>query len=616
MKLATPNAGHAHRAVAACRVAGTRLVRGWRWARTNGKQTAIGTVIAVFAIVSLGRWLLVPLLVVVGATGVIHGANQAGWRLRMRVWILTLFTVGIPIVGLQFHFRPWVFTVAVGGLYLWLARKVPKPPPAPWHASHQRLSDVMVQAGVYKATDTPTVLMIGDKRQDALGVTRTIRLPGVHWERARDRAGAIAAAVPVQEQLLQVTHDAEQDADVWTLWVGFPRPARPVVSALCTATRTRFFDPVIVASDVQGRPVRLRTVGTHTALVAKSRAGKTWAARPLVGHALLDPTCQVYVVNGKDVLHDWRPMAPACERYVAVDVGDGVQAVLELFAELRAIAKSRKNTPPDELTPIFLLLEEWKAVRNEAARVDRQTAALLDQELEVLVALASGYGIHVLPIAQRGDSSFLPMGLKANIGQRIVGLVADPREAAYAIGAQPKVLAGAVGEFVVQADEDAGQLARWHVIDNEAWSALCGRAIALRAARAPAPVVLTKPVLAPILAHEDIPLRDLVMEILATYGPLPAGRILEHLPERHQMPIHVLGRALAGNASLRQVWQGNRQVWRVREYGERPVLPPALPPVLPPVGDAHRQQTGGKPRSNRSARVLPPVPPVPVGAAP
>jgi len=612
MMLATPTASHAHRAMAGGRRLSDRTVRAWRWTRTNGKQTAIGVVILTIVIVSLGRWLLVPLLVIVGATGVLHGAAQTGWRMRTRVWLLTLFTVGIPIVGLHLHFRPWVFTVAVGGLYAWLARRLPKPPPPPWHASHQRMSTVMVQAGVYRSNETPTVLMIGGKQEDDLGVTRTLRLPGVHWERARDRAGAIAAAVPAQEQLVQITHSADQDADVFTLWVGFPQPARPVVSELCSTRKTVFTDPVLVGTDVRGSGTYLRTVGTHTLLVAKTRAGKTWAARSLVAHALLDPTCDLYVVTGSDVAYDWRPMKSACRRYVAVEPGDGVQAVLDMFAELRAIAKSRRDTPPDQLTAVFVLLEEWKAVRDEAMNAGKKVADHLDKETATLAALASKFGIHILPIAQRGDASYLPMGLKANIGQRIIGLVADPREAFYAIGAQPKVLASAVGEFVVQADEDAGRLTRWHVIDNEAWTALCTRAIALRRCLAP-PVVLTKPVLAPpIEAHEEVPLRDLIMEILRTHGPLPAGRILEHLPAEHQMPVQVLGRVLAANASLRQVWQGNRQVWRTRAYGELPLLPPALPPVA----DAHRGQTGGKARSERPVTGLPPVPPVPVGVGP
>ena len=549
---------------------------------------------------------------VVGATGIVHGAAQTGWRLRMRVWLLTTFTVGIPLVGLHLHFRPWVFTVAVGGLYAWLARKLPKPPLAPWHASHKRMSDVMVQAGVYRPTETPTVLMVGGAQHDERGVTRTIRLPGVHWERARDKAGAIAAAVPAQEQLVQVTHKADQDADVFELWVGVPQPARPVVSELCGTRRTVFFDPVLVGTDVRGRGTHLRTVGTHTLLVAKTRGGKTWAARSLVAHALLDPACELFVVNGKDVAHDWRPMKAACRRYVAVDPGDGVQDVLDLLAEIRAIAKGRKDTPPDQLTPVFVLLEEWKAVRDEAMNAGKKVADQLDKEIGTLGALASGFGIHILTIAQRGDSSYVPMGLKANIGQRVIGLVSDPREAAYAIGAQPKVLAGVVGDFVVQADEDAAQLTRWHVIDNDAWQALCTRAIALRGRLAP-PVVLTKPVLAPpVEAHEEVPLRDLIMEILRTHGPLPAGRILERLPAEHQMPVQVLGRVLAANGSLRQVWQGNRQVWRTRAYGELPLLPSALPPA----GDAHRGQTGGKPRSERPVTGLPPVPKVPVGVSP
>lgn len=567
------------------------------------------------------------------------GARRSGFRGRLyphRLWcraILLPLVLGlVALLGVMpRRLETWplsVTAVVLAVLLVW--RELPEGDDEgdEWYAHDNLVDDVFHPSvlGPWREDSLPRLRFLGPPRTDEFGTAVMLALPGISWEALAAKHANLAARLGVSRRLLVVSHGGRDDEgrpygeNVVRVWVGTPRKAVTNPSPIATASRTNWRQPVRIGVDMRGRVVRFLTVDVHSVLVAKTRAGKTWLARIVVGHALLDPSVDLYVLNGKDKRDDWRPMAPACIRYVGVDDEDSLAQAFDVLDDLHALCKARKDAAASDLTPVVVLLEEWYSIRSlardigaKASKGDDEFPATRDTTLQALDSaaarlgsVASGYGVHIIGLAQRGTADYVAMGLKANMSQRLVGMVGDTREVQWTIGTVPGELPAVAGEFLAQMDEDQPTLMQGDAMDDEAWASLCRRAIALRRAEGRLPEQRTcanTEALAADTTPEHVvetpavTLEGQVRDLLAEHGHLSSTDLLGLLPEAvAPRTRELLGRRLGEMDGVEQGYVGSKRGWRLT--GGAPAVAGSASAAEP----ADRQRTAPDPRVNPQSR--------------
>lgn len=561
------------------------------------------------------------------------GARRQGLRGRLyphRLWCISvlrfLVLALVALAGIMpRHAETWPLSMtAVAGIVWIIWRELPEgdEDPDAWYAHDNLVADVFHPSvlGPWREDSLPRLRFLGPPRTDEFGTAVMLALPGISWEALAAKHANLAARLGVSRRLLVVSGGGRDDEgkpygeNVARVWVGTPRKASSNPSPVATASRTNWRQPVRIGVDMRGHVVRFLTVDVHSVLVAKTRAGKTWLARIVVLHALRDPSVDLYVLNGKDKRDDWRPMAPACIRYVGVDDEDTLRQAFDVLDELHELCRARKDAHASNLTPVVVLLEEWFSIRSLARDIGgrppkgedgegvRDTSlAALDSAAARLGSVASGYGVHIIGLAQRGTADYVAMGLKANMSQRLVGMVGDTREVQWTIGKVPGELPSIAGEFLAQQDEDEPTLMQVDAMDDAAWARGCAEAIALREAegRLPHQRTCASPD-ANALADATTPeyvveapavtLEGCARQLLAEHGHLSSSEMLGLLPAAvAPRTRELLGRRLGEMDGVEMGYVGSKRGWR-------------LAGGAPPVEVVDHRRTAGGARSGEAVR--------------
>lgn len=296
--------------------------------------------------------------------------------------------------------------------------------------------------------------------------------------------------------------------------------------------------PQEIGVDAFGRTHHLETVGTHTAFFGKTGSGKTRAARGFVAKALLDPRARLAVFDGKDDQRDWRPMMGLCDvGYVAGSSSAAVGAALRLLRELELLNNSRTGGDHGASEPVVVVVDEWYRIRQAAIRHGNGIAEL-DSLMADLAATCRSHFIHLVFCFQRGTTAYMPGDLGGNIGQRVQGWAATPREIQYSIHSNPDVVPARPGEFLVSADEGgSAELLVVPDLDHDDFEVVVAAA---RRVRTPGPPLsLVKCVPEPEDTDRPATWQEMVAVILEEAGePMGAAAILEALPEDRRPTVH------------------------------------------------------------------------------
>ena len=273
-----------------------------------------------------------------------------------------------------------------------------------------------------------------------------------------------------------------------------------------------WLDPQPIGVDAFGTTHYLNTFETHTAFFGMTRSGKTVAARGFVSLGLLDPKVRVAIFDGKGSEASWKPMADLCDLgFVWGSSSSSVAATERLLLRLEQENNARTGGDLGASAPIIVVVDEWYRLRQAAKRHDPDAAKRIDGLMADLAATSSERYIHMVSCFQRGTTEFMPGDLGANLGQRVQGKAATPREIQYSIHSNPEITPSRRGEFLVSTDEGGtAELVVVPFLDNDAFRVVCDRA---RKLRRPAPTVnLRKPELLP---DEPATWQELVEVILA-----------------------------------------------------------------------------------------------------
>lgn len=358
----------------------------------------------------------------------------------------------------------------------------------PWW-SHNRMAYALVTAGVLKmvkgpdgaADRLPSLGFLGKRRgkpvDDAVGTWISLRLPpGSTWRHVVKRHSELASAMGVADPDLLHVEAMPGHAD--GVRIAVLRQRGDVADAPELPERTVFGDGVPLGLDRLGRRISMRVTDVHTALVAKTRAGKTWLARWFALHALLDPQAPVWMISGKDDAEDWQAMRGCCVLYATTP-----RQALELLRAVEREAERRGGIPKADRYPGLVMVDEWYRLRARARTEDPELAKELERLLPALAATIGSRNLHLAMTFQRGVVTYIDGDLRASLGQKLIGLTVLTKEIGYVLeDADVQVRPKRQGEFLLSDEDSVPTLFHGPKMDDALWEAACARAFELRRA--------------------------------------------------------------------------------------------------------------------------------------
>lgn len=391
----------------------------------------------------------------------------------------------------------------------------------------------------------------------------------------------------------------EQHAGRLVLWVGDQdmKSVKPPAWPLAKLGKADLFQPLPFGTDQRGRPVTLTMMYANMLIGAMPGAGKTFAIKPVLLAAGLDPTAQVrvYELKGTGDLD-------FAEKF-AHHYGSGADnqtkaeclaSLREVYAELERRAKTIASLPKD-VRPENKVTPELAAKRSLGLFplvfvIDECQELFSDPEIgkeagELAVAIIKrgrALGIILVLATQRPDKDSLPTGVSANVGIRYCLRVMGQLEndmilgtSMYKNGIRATTFTKqdkGIGYLVGEADDP--QICRSFYIDGPAADIIADRARAVRKARG---------TLSGFAAGEDTTPTDdqgtsLLEDVLAVMNPgedkLHSQTIVDRLAELRPITygtwadLDGTGKAKQLAAALRPHGIATPQVWGQDETGK------------------------------------------------
>lgn len=522
----------------------------------------------------------IPVLLLTTAAGLLvverHAAERDGTA-APSTWLFTRRLLLLDLLGMLMFVLLWGngtslwllgAVCAVGLAIVMRARLEPvgRVAPDPLRRN-STISAAMVTAGIYKGV-SPTLTFRGAPQVDEHGSTRHIGLDGRSWRDVLARHSQLAAAFKIAENRLSVTHDDHDPADVVTLRVGRATTvtAAPIVSAYARATRTNWHDPVRLGIDTATREVvSLGTNEENDLIGGKPGAGKTSNVFKVLAHYLLDPTTDVYGLDGKGSRADYGPVRPLCKQWIWGTDENAPTELATMLATVLGVVRERNATEPADVPldadgqpnwpGVLLLLEEFQDVR---AGADKATGEVLDVALGRIIRMGRAVAVKVVVSTQRPSVADVPAGVRNLITQNLALMTRNPEDAKLTLGTTPTLpLPARRGEGLL-ATPAGIRAVLLDLMTRSDMAAVCERATALRSTS-----VAT--LVAPTDVASAVTLASSVYAALAD-GPLQASDLLERIPTHLRPPTVVsLGRLLMSDPRLERTYVAQRKVWRLTD---------------------------------------------------
>jgi hypothetical protein len=184
--------------------------------------------------------------------------------------------------------------------------------------------------------------------------------------------------------------------------------------------RLLLWEPVPVGVDELGNTVSIALPERNVLMGGEPGAGKSAALSLLVATAALDPSCRLWLLDGKLVeLSTW---APCAERLAGPNVDEAIALLRAARSEMEAryrelLARgARKIAPGDDLALHLVVCDELAFYLGAEDRKQRVEFAEL---LRDLVARGRAAGIIVVAATQKPASDVVPSALRDLFGFRL-----------------------------------------------------------------------------------------------------------------------------------------------------------------------------------------------------
>ncbi|MFC9971834.1 FtsK/SpoIIIE domain-containing protein [Spirillospora sp. NPDC127200] len=299
----------------------------------------------------------------------------------------------------------------------------------------------------------------------------------------------------------------DQHAGRLVLWVGDQdmNTVKPPAWPLAKTGAADLFKPIPFGTDQRGRPVTLTMMYANMLIGAMPGAGKTFAIKPVLLAAGLDPTAQVRVFELKGTGD--LDFAEKYAHHYGSGADDATKAAClaslrEVYGELERRAKTIASLPKDvrpenkvtpelaakrslNLSPLLFVIDECQELFADA-ELGKEAGELA----VAIIKRGRALGIILLLATQRPDKDSLPTGVSANVGirfcLRVMGQLKNDMilgTSMYKNGVRATTFTQkdkGIGYLVGEADDP--QITRSYYIDGPAADTIAARARALRKA--------------------------------------------------------------------------------------------------------------------------------------
>jgi DNA segregation ATPase FtsK/SpoIIIE-like protein len=179
------------------------------------------------------------------------------------------------------------------------------------------------------------------------------------------------------------------------------------------------WDPIPIGVDEDGSVVTVGLPERNLLLGGEPGAGKSVALSQLVATAALDPTCRLWLLDGKLVeLAPWRPIA---EANVGVSVSEANEVLARLQSEMdkryeELLATRRRKVTASDPWPLEVVVCDELA--HYLTTGDRKTRLEFAERMRDLVARGRAAGVIVLAATQKPSHDIIPTSLRDLFGFR------------------------------------------------------------------------------------------------------------------------------------------------------------------------------------------------------
>jgi FtsK/SpoIIIE family len=242
---------------------------------------------------------------------------------------------------------------------------------------------------------------------------------GCSVEDLAERREQLAASIGLRE--LRVLRDPDDASRGTVTFVHRdPLAAGTVPWPCCDVARLSLWEPVPVGVDELGDIMSIALPERNVLLGGEPGAGKSAALSLLVATAALDPSCRLWLLDGKLVeLSAW---APCAERLAGPDVGEAIALLRAVRVDMEQryrelLARGQRKISRGDDLPLHLVVCDELAFY--LAAEDRKQRAEFAELLRDLVARGRAAGIIVVAATQKPASDVVPSALRDLFGFRL-----------------------------------------------------------------------------------------------------------------------------------------------------------------------------------------------------
>jgi hypothetical protein len=252
------------------------------------------------------------------------------------------------------------------------------------------------------------------------GDVATVLLPpGMNADYLANHSETLAASMGLRE--VRVLRDAGNAAVAYlSLVVRDPLSENePLAWPHLNAAQLSLWDPIPIGVDEDGSIVTVGLPERNLLLGGEPGAGKSVALSQLVATAALDPTCRLWLLDGKLVeLAPWRPVA---EANVGVSVSEANDVLARLQSEMdqryeELLATRRRKVTSSDPWPLEVVVCDELAHYLTAG--DRKIRLEFAERMRDLVARGRAAGVIVLAATQKPSHDIIPTSLRDLFGFR------------------------------------------------------------------------------------------------------------------------------------------------------------------------------------------------------
>jgi hypothetical protein len=258
---------------------------------------------------------------------------------------------------------------------------------------------------------------------------------GSSFEELGERAEQLACCLSLRE--LRVARDPG-DASRGTVTLVRRDPLAALVRTPwphIAAPRTWLWEPIPLGVDEQGGTVAVSLVERSLLAGGEPGAGKSAAMSMLIATAALDPTARLWLLDGK--LVELAPWAPCAERMVGPDVGEAIDLLEQVRAEMedryrQLLQGGLRKIAPAGGMPLHVVACDELAFYLTCE--DRKQRARFAELLRDLVARGRAAGVVVLAATQKPSADVVPSALRDLFGFRLALRCTTPQASDTILG--------------------------------------------------------------------------------------------------------------------------------------------------------------------------------------